>query len=266
MPELPEVEYAAGVARRVLEGRTIVAVEVHHPSQRRQLGTRHARTLAGERVTEVVRRGKYQRLCLTSGRSLLVHFRMTGDWAPVPAGSGVPPHTRITVRLDDGSALAFVDSRALGGITLHAAGEDPLPTLGPEANTRAFSYQGLAAALRGRRVPIKVALLDQGVVAGVGNIYASEALWHARLDPRRRADTLGEAALRAVVRGVRRALGKALAHPERYYGVGGLSESVRFNVYDREGRPCRRCRAPVQRLVQGGRSTYWCAGCQGVGE
>ncbi len=261
MPELPEVEYAASVARRVAEGKRIGSVEVLHAAQRRGLPPRASRSLAGDGIARIERRGKYQVFRLTSGRSLLVHFRMTGDWAAVQPGGELPAHTRILFRLEDGAALALVDSRALGGITLYPPDIDPLPDLGPEANSADFNDATLADALRTRRVPIKVALLDQGVVAGVGNIYASEALWYARVDPRRPANALGPAELRAVVTGVKRALGKALEHPERYYGADGVSDAVRFNVYDREGKGCRRCRSPIVRVTQGARSTYWCAEC-----
>ncbi len=194
---------------------------------------------------------------------LMVHFRMTGDWAAVSPGDPTPAHTRVLFRLDDGSALAFVDGRALGSITLHDAGTDPWPSLGHDATSAEFTASVLERAVERRRGPIKVVLLDQAVVAGVGNIYASEALWYARLDPRRSASALRPAELRAAVRGVKRALQKSLDNPERYYGVDGVSEAVRFNVYDREGKPCRRCRTLIKRVVQAGRSTYWCAGCQG---
>ncbi|MCC6316114.1 MAG: bifunctional DNA-formamidopyrimidine glycosylase/DNA-(apurinic or apyrimidinic site) lyase [Gemmatimonadaceae bacterium] len=264
MPELPEVEYAARLARLALEGRRISRVRVLHRSQRRALPVAAQRRVAGERVVAVNRRGKYQVIRLGSGRALVVHFRLNGDWAVRDAGAPLPPHARVVLELDTGASLVLVDSRALATITLHDAGEVLLAALGPEANSPAFNATSLGAWFRTKRGPVKPALLDQRKVAGIGNIYASEALWYARLDPRAAANRLGPAALRRLVLGVKRAMQKALAHPERYYGAGGVSDAVRFNVYDREGRPCRRCGTPITRIVQTGRSTYFCPRCASV--
>ena len=264
MPELPEVEAASRRARAIAEGRAIARVRVLHASLRRALPDEAAASLTGDTVASVERRGKHQLLRLTSGRTLHVHFRMTGDWA-VPEGEAaadgdaLPKHARAVLEFADGGRLVLDDPRALAAVSLHAAGVDPLPRLGPEATDRAFNARWLAHALAGRRVPVKVALLDQHVVAGVGNIYASEALWYARVDPRRSASALKADSLGRVVHGVRRAMAKALRHPERY---SGASSAQRFNVYDREGEPCRRCGRRVRRIVQAGRSTYFCAGCQ----
>ena len=262
MPELPEVEYAARLARETAAGKRVVALRTLHPSQRRALPDAVAASVAGEVVRDVLRRGKHQLMQLASGRTLHVHFRMTGDWRVLAPPDALPAYARVVFELEDGMRLVLDDSRALSSVTLHEPGIDPLPALGPEATGPEFSSDWLARALATRRTPIKVALLDQRVVAGVGNIYASEALWYARLDPRRMASRLDAMQLAAVVSGVRRALGKALRHPERYYGAGGVSDAVRFNVYDREGRRCRRCGSAIVRLVQAGRSTYWCEGCQ----
>lgn len=265
MPELPEVEYAAGVARRVAVGRHVTSVRVLHPSQRRALPVRAARRVAGDRVTAVERRGKYQLLRLASGRTLLVHFRLNGDWVPMQPGDDPPRHARVILDLDDGHALALVDSRALATLALHEAGEALLTTLGPEATSGAFDAAWLERWFGRRRGPVKPALLDQRAVAGIGNIYASEACWYARLDPRAPVHRLSSAQRRALVQGVKRAMLKALDHPERYYGAGAVSDRVRFNVYDRAGAPCRRCGEPILRVTQAGRSTYFCAGCQAPG-
>jgi formamidopyrimidine-DNA glycosylase len=263
MPELPEVEYAARLAREVAVGRTVRRVRVLHRAQRKALPPARSRRLAGEVVTALERRGKYQVLRFQSGRALVVHFRLNGDWGLVAEGERSPVHTRVVIWFDRGPALALVDSRALATVSLHDAGARLLPELGPEANTAAFSVAWLRDWFARRRGPVKPALLDQRAVAGIGNIYASEALWYAGVDPRRRANTLSLVELRHVVAGVRRAMRKALEHPERYYGANGVSDGVRFNVYDREGRPCRRCGAPIRRIVQSGRGTYYCGTCQG---
>lgn len=265
MPELPEVEYAARVARAAVRGRVIATVRVLHASLRRQLGPRAARSLAGERVVDVQRRGKHQLVQLASGRTLHVHFRMTGGWHIGATAEPLPPYTRVVIELDDGTSLVLDDSRALATIAVVEPGIDPLPELGPDAIDPSFTAIALGEALRSRRIAIKPALLDQRIVAGIGNIYASEALWYARVDPRTPAPQLRPPQLAALVTGIRRALVKALDHPERCHGESGRSDAVRFNVYDREGKGCRRCRHPIARTVQAGRSTYFCERCQTPG-
>lgn len=271
MPELPEVEYAARVARAACAGKVIAGVRVLHHAQRRALPDREARALAGDVVQAVDRRGKHQLLRLASGRTLHVHFRMTGDWQVLTVADAPPVTARVTLDFDDGTRLVLDDPRALSVVALCDVGVDPCVALGPEANATSFNATWLAERLATRRAPIKVALLDQRLVAGIGNIYASEALWYARIDPRQPAHRLvdsrpgnGRSALEALTAGVRRALQKALDHPERYYGALGVSEAVRFNVYDREGKRCRRCRTPIERITQAARSTYFCPTCQRV--
>lgn len=261
MPELPEVEHAAGVARAVAVGRTIASVTVRHPSQRRGLPAREARSLVGDRVLAVERRGKSQRFTLESGRELQVHFRMTGDWL-VPGTGALPQTVRAIITFDDGSRLALDDPRALSVLSLCAPGHGD-DRLGPDALDPALTAQHLVAALASRRIGIKVALLDQAIVAGIGNIYASEALWRSRIDPRTPANRLGAARLGALVRAIRATLTAAMKRQKRYYGgEGGGSDSGRFAVYDREGKPCRRCGSPIKRITQAARSTYFCSGCQ----
>ncbi|MBL8960605.1 MAG: bifunctional DNA-formamidopyrimidine glycosylase/DNA-(apurinic or apyrimidinic site) lyase [Gemmatimonadetes bacterium] len=260
MPELPEVEAASRIARRAVRGETIAEVEVLHPAQRRSLPRRAAQALAGDRVTRVARRAKYQVLHLASGRSLVVHFRMAGDWGVTSPGESLPRHSRVALRFTSGRALVLVDPRALCTVTVVEAGDRPLPELGPEADRPSFSAAHLGRALRDRATAIKPLLLDQSIVAGIGNIYASEALWRARLDPRRPGRDVQPAEVKRVVAAVHRVMREALAHPERYYQDG--EDGLRFRVYDREGQPCRRCRGPIQRITQAGRSTYWCPACQ----
>lgn len=261
MPELPEVEHATRLARRIAAGRTITSVAIRHASQRRGLPAREARSLIGERVIAVERRGKSQWFRLASGRQLRVHFRMTGDWL-IPGSGRLPRTVRAVLTFDDGRQLALDDPRALSVISLCADPAIHADGLGPDALDPGLTPQALAEPLVRRRIPIKVALLDQAVVAGVGNIYASEALWRARIDPRTPANTLSIPRLRALLRAIVATLQSALKRQQRYDGGPDERDSVRFAVYDREREPCRRCRSPVKRITQAGRSTYFCARCQ----
>jgi formamidopyrimidine-DNA glycosylase len=261
MPELPEVERAAILARSIAVGRTITSVRVRHRSQRRGLPARAARSLVGDRVVAVERRGKAQRFRLASGRELQVHFRMTGDWL-LPGPGPLPGTVRAILTFDDGGRLALDDPRALSVLSLCVAGNDH-DRMGPDAIDPALTARRLAGALASRRIAIKVALLDQAVVAGIGNIYASEALWRARLHPGTPANHLSVARLGALVRAIRATMQSALNRQDRYYrGGGDGSDSGRFAVYDREGEPCGRCRTAISRITQGGRSTYYCTRCQ----
>ena len=260
MPELPEVEHAATIARAVAAGRTITSVSVRHRSQRRGLPPRDARSLVGDRVVAVVRRGKSQRFRLASGRELRIHFRMTGDWL-LPGPGRLPPSVRAVLSFDDGGRLALDDPRALSVLSLCDIPNDD-DGLGPDALDPGLTAATLAKALSSRRIPIKVALLDQAIIAGVGNIYASEALWRSRIDPRIAANRLTRPRLGTLLRAVRTTLNAALKHHVSYYGSGTESDAGRFAVYDREGEPCLRCRSPIKRITQAARSTYFCASCQ----
>lgn len=256
MPELPEVEEAVQRLRGALSGRTIVKVTVLHRTLRAQLSDRARRALRGARIDRVERRGKHQLIHLADGRLIHVHFRMAGDWQLVGGGE-LPRHARLVMELDDGSRVALVDSRALAKVALHAAGDAPALGLGPEATDASIPAGAIHVQLRTRRSPIKVVLLDQRLIAGVGNIYAAEALWDARIDPRRGAATLTIQEVRRLLRSVRTVL--ARAQGERYYRGSG-----RFAVYDREGEPCNRCGTAIARVTQAGRSTYFCPDCQAV--
>lgn len=259
MPELPEVESAAVIARAAAVGKTLAALRALHPSQARGLPSESANAVVGDTVTAIERRGKHQLIRLSSGQVLHVHFRMTGDWLVTAAGERIDPLVRVVLEFTDGTTLGLHDSRALSSVRLHAAGENPLPALGPEATGASFDAAYLRTALAGRRGAIKVALLDQRVVAGLGNIYAAEALWVAALDPRIRASSLGVVRLTRLVAGIRRTLAKAMRTTGRYVDRG---TSARFHVYDRAGQPCRRCARSIRRITQGARSTYFCPGCQ----
>lgn len=258
MPELPEVETAVRRLRPVVVGRRITAVTTHHATTRRALPTDVAASLIGRQITAVERRGKHQHLALDNGTALHIQFRMNGDWHVSRADAALPPYARLTLALDDGIVISLVDSRALATAALRASGA-AAPVLGPDANDPALDAGALGRALHGRRVAIKPALLDQRIVAGIGNIYAAEALWRARIDPRVPAGRLGPTRLTRLVDAVRATMHDALIDAGRYQSGEALG---RLAVYSREGEPCRRCGALVRRVLQAGRSTYFCATCQ----
>ena len=259
MPELPEVAEAAQRLSRAVRGKSIREVTVLHPSLRRRLSRRDAERLRGLVIRGVERRGKHQLLELSDGSTLCVHFRMSGDWSVGRSGDETEPFARLLLDLTDGTRVALVDPRALATLSVAAPGQAAAPSIGPDALDPAFGHRELAAALARKRSAIKPALLDQRVVAGLGNIYAAEALWEARMSPFADAATLGAERLRRLVSAIRLVLTRAQRNPARY---SDRSAEPRFRVYGRAGEPCPRCGAPIVRKVQAGRSTYYCPHCQ----
>jgi formamidopyrimidine-DNA glycosylase len=256
MPELPEVEAAMDVLRRWAKGRTIARATLLHPSFRRRISPVRLRSLVGAQVERVERRGKHQLLHLDDGRILHAHFRMNGDWEFGKAGDELPRFARAVLEFSDDTRIVFVDSRALGTIELHAAGAALDLGLGPDASDSSWTAEQLGTALATRRGPIKPALLDQKLLAGLGNIYAAESLWRARIDPRASSSSLTPAQVKALRKAVAAVLKRATG--SRYTD----DSTVDLDVYDREGQPCRRCKTAIERIVQAGRSTYFCPHCQ----
>jgi formamidopyrimidine-DNA glycosylase len=256
MPELPEVESAVRRLRHALVGKRIERVALAHRSLRRRLSPSRLRSLRGARVHSVERRGKHQLIRLDDGRVLHAHFRMTGDWHLDRATDALPRFARATIVLDDGSRVVLDDPRALSTLDLHPAGSSPELGLGPEPSDPLLTARSLHAAIAKRRAPIKPVLLDQRVVAGLGNIYAAESLWHARIAPTTPASSLSLREVSRLLAAIRRVIDRAT-------GARYTDESVnRLAVYDREGKPCRRCGTKIERIVQAGRSTYHCPNCQ----
>jgi formamidopyrimidine-DNA glycosylase len=256
MPELPEVEAAMEVLRARAHGRTITRVRLLHPALQRRLTPAQLRALVNARITRVERRGKHQLLHLDDGRVLHAHFRMNGDWALLDTGAPLPRFARAVIDLDDATSLIFVDSRALGTIDLHPADVELDLGLGPDAADPEWTAQQLVTELARRRGPIKPALLDQRLVAGLGNIYAAESLWRARISPFMRCAAIPRARVVALRKAIAAVLQRATG--SRYTD----DDTATLDVYDREGLPCRRCRTPIERAVQAGRSTYFCPSCQ----
>jgi formamidopyrimidine-DNA glycosylase len=232
-----------------------------------------AAAIEGERVTEVGRRGKYLIVAFESGRHLLVHLRMTGSVLhPAPDGWRDDPHVRAVVRLDNGSDVIYRDVRRFGTWDLLEAGElaeyIAARRLGPEPLGRTFTSATIARVLAGRRTPVKAALLDQRAAAGVGNIYADEALWYARINSLTPAGALGEEEIDALRTGVRKALRLGIrrqgATLRDYRGTDGSRGRMQdeFRVYGREGEPCERCGTPIAKTRVAGRGTWYCPACQ----
>lgn len=266
MPELPEVEEAAQRLRLAALGSTITVVEPLHPSLARSLPLAACLRLAGRRIEEVTRRAKMQLLRLDDGQVLEVHFRMTGDWEFGRQTDAAPAQERLRISCSDGLRISLVDGRALSVLRLHAAGQLQLPELGPEPFSDDFTVDAFRHRLSVCRGRIKPMLLNQRVVAGLGNIYAAEALWVSRVHPTRVARSLSRSRVQALRDAIRDVLDTATRHASasRYYARGGTvhaNENV-WRVYGREGDPCSRCGSTIRRITQGGRSTYYCGGCQ----
>ena len=239
-------------------GRVIRSARLLHPGLRKRLPARRLRAIVGRRVDRVERRGKHQLIILDDERTLHVHFRMAGDWHVDSPDAPVPKYARAVIEMSDDTRVSLIDPRALSTLSLHDRGATVLPSLGPEPSEDAFNPAFLRKALASRRGAIKPALLDQRVASGIGNIYAAEALWLARIDPRATSSSLGATRLGRLVEGIRQALAVAETVAGRYADGAG----ARFKVYDREGEPCDRCGARIRRITQAGRSTWFCPRCQ----
>ena len=270
MPELPEVETTRRGLQRHLRGRRIRAVLVHERRLRWPVTPKLDSLLNGQTVRSIERRAKYLLLRFPHG-TLIVHLGMSGNLRVVPHPTALLPHDHVELQLDSGATLRFNDPRRFGCFLFTA--EPPqlhklLRDLAPEPLTRRFDGAYLHRVTRQRRVAIKSLLLNGRLVTGVGNIYASEALFRARVRPQRAARSLTLAqsaqlvrAIRAVLRSAIRAGGTTLRDYLSADGTPGYFKQKLY-VYERAGLPCRRCRTPIRQLTQGQRSTYYCPQCQ----
>ena len=278
MPELPEVEAVVRTLRPLAQGRRIRCVHVFHPiATKPQSASRVARRAQGRRIHIIDRKGKYVLLVLDRGL-LTMHFRLDGKilWfsngKELLAGanqseSGV--HVDVAFELDKG-VLGFADRRHFGRVHVWESAKDcpGLSLLGIDPLSRDFTSSRFPRLLAVSKLPLKDFLLEQTHVAGIGNIYSCESLWHARLDPRRRANTLKPQEARRLHKAIVSVLACALEcclHPapdfrDPEWWFQGLENILR--AYGREGKPCRRCGQPIRRIAQGGRSTYFCGRCQ----
>ncbi len=273
MPELPEVETQRKGLAAVLVGRVLSQVEIFDARLTRPYDPGEvAAKLVGEHVVRVERRGKYLIVRFASARSLLIHLRMTGRLLPIDVDE-LDSYTRAVVRLDDGSDVGYRDVRRFGTWLLLEPGEEERylsSRLGPEPIDVDFSVDDLRRRLVGRRATIKALLLDQRVVAGLGNIYADESLWRAGIHPLRPGGEVSEVELTALEVSMRTVLEEAVIRNGSTLGDAGYltfdgsagSMQDEFSVYGLAGEPCPRCGTPIEKTRAAGRGTHYCPRCQ----
>jgi len=274
MPELPEVETVVRDLRRHLlpreggRGPEIVGARVGWSRTLRDGDpAAFVEGVTGRRIEGVGRRAKLIILDLSHGAFLTIHLKMTGQLFVVPASLPVDPYERLAMTLDDGRELRFRDVRKFGRVGLYLADDHPFDGFGPEPLDPRFTLTAFRGRIRGRRARLKPLLVDQAFLAGVGNIYADEALWRSRLHPLRSARSLRPPDERALFRNIVEVLSEAVERrgssiddytaPD---GDGAMQE--RLDVYQRTGEACRRCGRPIRRIVIGIRATHFCSWCQ----
>jgi len=264
VPELPEVETERRRLAVVIEGKRIASARIDDARLTRpEDPALVAAVLAGADVDVVERRGKYIVVRLGDGHTLLVHLRMTGGFRYAPA-----THERAVLELDDGTRVAYRDTRRFGTWLLLEQDEADRHLAvknGPEPLGRGFTAAHLVQRFAGRRAPVKAAILDQRTVAGLGNIYADEALWHARIDPLRPAGELTTDEIATLRQSIRHALRLGIRRQGADLGDGayaGGRMQDEFRAYGRGGEPCSRCGTPIAKTRVAGRGTWFCPSCQ----
>ena len=270
MPELPEVETTVRGLARYLDGARLTRVETRRANLRRPFPVDLVQVLTGATVTGLSRRAKYGLIHTDRAQTMVFHLGMSGRWRIEPEELG--KHDHLVLETEHGARLALCDPRRFGSVDLVATGAlDGWPAfaaLGPEPLGEALTAAHLKSALAGRSAAIKLMLLDQRIVAGLGNIYVCEALFRAGIDPRKAAGAVSGPALirlvpqiKAVIAEAIEAGGSTLRDYAQVDGELGYF-SKQFDVYDRHDQPCTRCSAPIKRCAQGGRSTWFCLKCQ----
>ncbi|MEZ4363667.1 MAG: bifunctional DNA-formamidopyrimidine glycosylase/DNA-(apurinic or apyrimidinic site) lyase [Kofleriaceae bacterium] len=274
MPELPEVETVRRTLATVLGAKLVSVSSSGLPLRLRQpIPVAALRAMIGQRIEAVRRLGKYLLVDLSGPRGVLVHLGMSGRLRVVPASAEEAPHTHLALGLDRRRALRYSDPRRFGQISVYERGAErshpALAVLGPDPlDPDVVGEELLWSSARGRNVSLKALVLDQGVIAGMGNIYASEALWLARLRPTWRTQRLTRPGARALWAAIQQVLAHALTHGgttlrDFVAADGSYGEhSGYLKVYGRGGEPCPRCEGVIRRIVQQGRATYFCSTCQ----
>jgi formamidopyrimidine-DNA glycosylase len=270
MPELPEVETTRRGVENAVVGHLIERIKVREPRLRWRVPRELPQLARGQRVTALSRRGKYLLFTLTNG-TVIVHLGMSGSLRVLPAKTPALAHDHLDVVLDSGACLRFNDPRRFGCVLWTTDPPEAHPllrALGPEPLSEEFNGAALARAAKGRRVAIKQLLMNSQVVVGVGNIYASEALFRAGIRPRRAAGRLKSAEFDALAKSIKQVLNEAIRSGgttlRDYVNADGMPGyfKQKLYVYERTDEPCRVCQTPIRQLVQGQRSTYFCARCQ----
>jgi formamidopyrimidine-DNA glycosylase len=276
MPELPEVEVVRRGLAKLVSGRTVAAVEVAHPrAVRRHLAgpADFAAMLTGRAILDACRRGKYLWLPLDSGDAVLAHLGMSGQLLVQPPTAPDEIHLRVRVRFGDGgSELRFVDQRTFGGLSYEVGGAElpgPIAHIARDPVDERFDDELFSASLRRRHTALKRALLDQSLVSGIGNIYADEALWRAKLHGLRPTETMRRPEIARLLAAVRAVLTDALSaggtsFDSLYVNVNGESGYFdrSLDVYGRRDLPCHRCGTPIRRDAFMNRSSFTCPRCQ----
>ena len=273
MPELPEVEHVVRALRPIVTGRRILAAELNLKRTAPELSrAAFGRQLRNLRITGVGRRGKYILFELESGRLLATHLRMTGKFLSLTADDALPPYAHVVFYLDDERRLVFCDMRQFGRMRLiRDASRLPkeLTALAPEPLSDEFTEEYFLETLSRSRRSLKQLLLDQTRVLGLGNIYAVEALFLARINPTKPANRLSKSRARKLYQAIRQILREAIdagstLRIDLTDGNGSYFETPErfWRVYEREGEPCVNCGTRIRRIVHGGRSTYYCPRCQ----
>ena len=288
MPELPEVETVRLGLAPALEGRRIISADVRRADLRIPFPPRFAQRLTGRKVLALTRRAKYLLAELEDGETLVIHLGMSGrmsvyahgvrqklgnyvyDAAPNDAGHG--KHDHVVLETDAPARIVFNDHRRFGLMTLiptqSLAADKLFKAIGVEPLSDSFNAAFLKQALKGKKTPLKAALLDQRLIAGLGNIYVCEALYRARLSPKRLAKNVKPEQIPPLVKAIKQVLQSAIQaggstlrdHAQATGDPGNFQH--RFLVYGREAKPCKSCKGPVKRLVQSGRSSFYCPACQ----
>jgi formamidopyrimidine-DNA glycosylase len=268
MPELPEVEAVCRKLRKDAVGATLISAHIERSRITAPLDpTEVEALLSGRTIEQIDRRGKNILVGLSGGLTMRVHLRMTGNLYVIPDWRLRVAGVSAWFELEDGRGLLFEDTRGLGSLTIHdAAGlKKLLDGIGPEPLSRRFTAEAFVRSAASLRQPAKLFLMDQRRVAGLGNIYAAEALYAARIDPRAPIGSVNPRRLRALREAIVRILHDAVRSACRAYSrPGGFQEAEDFPlmVYGREGEHCAGCRGSIRRITQGGRSTYYCPKCQ----